>query len=187
MSNSQIPVTQSFDGVVEVLALPAQGMVTLRGDLADERLREAVHDTVGVEVPLVRRADFQNGRGVIWMSQDELLLIVAAGQGAAVADSLQTSLAGGHAMAVDVSDARVVFELRGRRLREVIAKLAPVDMSPDAFTPGDFRRTRFGQIAAAFWLVDDTCARVICFRSVADYMFGMLCHAADPAAELIVY
>jgi len=40
------------------------------------------------------------------------------------------------------------------------------------------------QVAAAFWMDDASTARVVCFRSVADYMFGILTNAADPAADV---
>ena len=66
----------------------------------------------------------------------------------------------------------------------MIAKLAPVDLAPSHFAPGMFRRTRFGQISAAFWLLSETEARVICFRSVAEFMFNQLSAAARPGSEV---
>jgi sarcosine oxidase subunit gamma len=69
-------------------------------------------------------------------------------------------------------------------LREVIAKLAPVDMSADAFTPGMVRRTRLAQVAAAFWMDDARTVRVVCFRSVAAYMFGILSMSADESSAV---
>lgn len=187
MSDVMQPVTGRFEGVVQVEALPPQGMLTLRGDLAEETLRTAVRDCVGVEVPLVRRADFSGSRGALWMSPDELMLVVPQAEAANGAARMAEALAGIHALAVDVSDARATFMLSGAGLREVIAKLAPVDMSVDGFGPGDFRRTRFGQLAAAFWMVSETEIRIVCFRSVAHYMYEMLCHAADEAGAMSVY
>ena len=88
------------------------------------------------------------------MSPDELLLVcdhAAAPQ--AVAD-LTEKLGSEHSMAVNVSDARAVFRIEGENCREVVAKVAPVDMTE--FGDDDFRRTRFAQVAAAFWM-SDTC------------------------------
>jgi sarcosine oxidase subunit gamma len=47
-----------------------------------------------------------------------------------------------------------------------------------------FRRTRMGQVPAAFWLRDDGAFEVICFRSVARYMFDQLCVAAQPGSAV---
>ncbi|MEO9629184.1 MAG: sarcosine oxidase subunit gamma, partial [Sulfitobacter sp.] len=47
-----------------------------------------------------------------------------------------------------------------------------------------FRRTRMGQVPAAFWLREDGVFEVICFRSVAQYMFDLLSVAAQPGSEV---
>ena len=97
-------------------------------------------------------------------------------------DALNAKLGDMFAMAVNVSDARAVFRVSGTSespaAREVIAKLCPVDMSPDVFEPGMFRRTRMAQVPAAFWMDADESIRIVCFRSVADYVFGLLKAAA---------
>ena len=63
----------------------------------------------------------------------------------------------------------------------MLAKGAPADLSRAAFGPGDFRRTRLGQIAAAFWQVEGAGTEtfeLICFRSVAAHAFYWLGAAA---------
>jgi sarcosine oxidase, subunit gamma len=64
---------------------------------------------------------------------------------------------------------------------EVLMKLAPVDLA--AMVPGELRRTRVAQVAAAFWAADGGYT-VVCFRSVAGYVMGLLTHAAQPGAAL---
>ncbi len=91
---------------------------------------------------------------------------------------IDKALAGTHYLAENVSDARAVLIVEGTFCREVIAKLAPVDLHPDTFKPGDFRRTRLGQVAAAFWMRDEDTFEVICFRSVAAYAFNLLAASA---------
>ena len=81
-----------------------------------------------------------------------------------------------------------LFELvSGDGAREVLGKLCPVDLSAEAFVPGQFRRTRMAQVAAAFWLDQDGSFHIVCFRSVADYMFSLLSTAAQPQSEVGVY
>jgi len=57
-------------------------------------------------------------------------------------------------------------------------------MSAEAFGAGDFRRTRMAQIAAAFWMPAEGEARIVCFRSVAEYAFNLLKDAAAPGGEV---
>jgi sarcosine oxidase subunit gamma len=65
-----------------------------------------------------------------------------------------------------------------------MAKLAPVDFAPGAFGPGDFRRSRLAQVAGAFWMEEDGSFCIICFRSVADYVFKLLKVAAQPGSAV---
>ena len=171
-----------FDGLVRVEEAGVQGMIALRGDLGARPIARAVSKHMGCDMPDRRGARFGEGTGALWMSPDELLLLCPYEEARQRADELAEALSGEHALAVNVSDARAVFRVQGAALRDVIAKLAPVDMAPGAFAPGELRRTRFAQVAAAFWMDDAESARIVCFRSVAEYMFGILCAAADPEA-----
>jgi sarcosine oxidase, subunit gamma len=94
---------------------------------------------------------------------------------------LAKSLAGEHHLAVDVSDARAVFRVEGLRSDQVLMKLSPVDLA--GLAEGELRRTRTAQVAAAFWAADGGYS-VVCFRSVAEYVMGLLSHAAMPGAEV---
>ena len=53
--------------------------------------------------------------------------------------------------------------------------------------PGEVRRTRLAQVADAFWLEDAENAQIICFRSVADYVFGVLQMSARKGSEVGVF
>jgi sarcosine oxidase subunit gamma len=64
----------------------------------------------------------------------------------------------------------------------VLAKGAPVDLAPAAFGVGDFRRTRLGQVAAAFWMPAPDTFELMCFRSVAGYVADWLANAARPGS-----
>ncbi|WP_421904506.1 sarcosine oxidase subunit gamma [Mameliella sp.] len=183
MSDPVLPLGGAqYEGLVDIREAGPQGMIALRGDLADERLQEAVTQMIGLPMPGVRGAQVMGESGVLWMSPDELLVLVPYRQAPRARAQLAEALQGQHALVENVSDMRAMFRLRGTQLRDVLAKLAPVDFARDAMPAGELRRTRFAQVAAGVWLVDDTTAQVFCFRSVADYMFKLLCTAADPDA-----
>ena len=164
-------------GNVQVSDAGLRGMITLRGDLA--KMKPVAKD-LGLTVPGMREAAFKGDNGILWMSPDEVLILVPYGDVPGVLERIAKAMKGQHHLAVNVSDARALLTVQGPFAREVIAKLAPVDLHPDAFGPGQVLRTRLGQIAAAFWMTDAQTVQVICFRSVAEYAFDLL--AASAAA-----
>ena len=177
-----------FQGIAAIAEAGLHGMITIRGDFSSKKFSDALKSVVGCGVPEIRKIiDGHDGRQVAWMSPDELLLLTAYETVTADVDALNAALGEEHALVVNVSDARAVFTITGDHAREVIAKIAPVDLSVDAFAKGDFRRTRFAQVPAAFWLVDANAFKVVCFRSVAQYMFDLLSTTAQPGSEVGIY
>ena len=163
-----------FEGLATIEECGLQGMITLRGNLSSRSLKVGASQAGGVKMPTQGRANVNAGCGLCWMSPDELLILCPYDEVEARLDALNDRLGDMFALAVNVSDARAMFRLSGAGAREVLAKLCPVDMAPDAFRPGMFRRTRMAQVPAAFWMEENESIRIICFRSVAEYVFGLL-------------
>lgn len=174
----------SFDGIARVEEAGLQGMVTFRGDLDDAAVKKAVKAATGVAVPGQRGIGVSGENAVAWMSPDELLLIGPHGQADAMVAALEKTLAGKCFLAVNVSDARAVFDVRGGHARDVLAKLMPVDFSALAFRPGMIRRSRLAQVPAAVWMTGEDAFRLVCFRSVARYVFDVLSAAAGDGSEV---
>lgn len=173
-----------LSALAEITALPPQGMVTIRGALAEAAFADAVQSTTGIAVPDMRRITTDADRALAWMSPDELLLMCPHEQAASLAKALTEAFGDQFAMAVEVSDARAVFDIEGPLAREVLAKLAPVDLAPGVFEPGEMRRTRLAQVAAAFWMTGPDSFRLIAFRSVAQYVEDLLKTAAKPGTQV---
>lgn len=176
--------TTRFEGLVTVEETGLAGMITLRGLVSE--IGGAVSETAGLPVPETLRVTTDGRRSLAWMSPDELMLFCGHEEAADLAARLAEATAGAHALVLDTSDARTLFTLTGAEptLREVLAKLTPADMRPQAFPHGMIRRTRLAQVSAAIWWAGDGTLRVMCFRSVADYVRGLLCHAAHPASAV---
>lgn len=166
-------------GEVTIREAGLRGMIILRGDLSNKKLRSVCKKLSGVAFPEKGQAFCDDEQGLCWMSPDELLVMVPYAQAAEAVDQIDKALSGTHYLAENVSDARALIFVEGPYAREVIAKLAPADLHPDSFKPGDFRRTRLGQVAAAFWMRDEDTFEVICFRSVAGYTFDLLAASAQ--------
>jgi sarcosine oxidase, subunit gamma len=171
----------SFDGFAAVQEIGPVGMITLRCKHDVKALPKAVKAAVGMAMPAPRRIVKDGAFGVAWMAPDELLLILPYDQVANVLGTVAKAMKGEHHLAVDVSDARAVFRITGARADQVLMKLTPADLSK--MEPGEIRRSRAAQVAAAFW-AEDGGFSLVCFRSVAPYMMGLLTHSAQPGSEL---
>jgi sarcosine oxidase subunit gamma len=170
----------SFQGFATIREIGPVGMIALRAK-GLKSLDKAVKAVTGTKLPAQRRIEQNGDRACGWMSPDEYLLIVPY---AAVKDglaSLAKSLAGEHYLAADVSDARAIFRIEGDKAADVLRKLSPVDF--EKLAPGELRRTRAAQVAAAIWQQDQGFT-LVCFRSVAAYVMGLLTHSAQPGSEL---
>lgn len=173
---------QEAKGDVTVRELGLTGMITLRGDFEDENFGAALSQITGAGVPDVRQFVQAGENTVLWMSPDELLVILPYEKAAETVAAFDAALKGSHFLAVNVSDARTLISISGDYANEVLAKLSPVDMAADQFTAGMVRRTRLAQVAAAFWMLPDGSYNLMCFRSVADYAFGLLKTSAKGGA-----
>ena len=154
----------------------------LRCDLSDRGLTSRLAKALGVELPGKLRIVTGDGVQVAWMSPDELLLMMD-GDAAATLSSLGDALQDTNHLLADVSAMRVEYEVTGP-VRDVLSKGTPTDVSPGALAVGDFRRSRIGQIQAAFWLTDDSTARIACRRSEAEYLAKWLDAAVSEGSEL---
>jgi sarcosine oxidase, subunit gamma len=171
----------TFDGFANIREIGPLGMISLRCGLADKALPAVIKSIAGTKIPNTRRMEMKDGKGTGWMSPDELLLILPYSDVAKAIELIGKKLSGIHHLAVDVSDARAVFRIEGPKATEVLMKLAPVDFA--ALSPGELRRTRVAQVAAAFWQ-DDHGFTLVSFRSVARYVMQLLEHSAQDGAEL---
>lgn len=168
-------------GFASVREIGPVGMITLRAKPEAAGLAKAVKAAVGTGLPGVRQIVTEGDRACGWMSPDEYLLVMPYAAVAGALEAIGKAMAGAHHLAVDVSDARAVFRVEGAKADQVLAKLSPVDFA--TLEPGELRRTRAAQVAAALWREGDGFT-VVCFRSVARYVFDLLASGAKPGSEL---
>jgi sarcosine oxidase subunit gamma len=174
----------NFQGFAKVEETGLRGMITVRGDLASKEMAAAVKAATGAAVPAQRKVTSGDKAAVAWMSPDELLVVVDYDQAEATVAQMNEALKGSHALVANVSDARAVFRMSGDGSRDVLAKLAPVDFAQEAFGADDIRRSRIAQVPAAVWGNEDGSFEVICFRSVAQYVFDVLKVSVEVGGEV---
>ncbi len=163
-------------GTIEVAEAGLQGMLTIRGDLADTGFSDAIKTVTGMDIPSRRQSTSSDSDTLLWMSPDELMLLCRHDEAEARVQALAKALSDHHHLVANVSDARAEFTLSGEgaAIREVLAKISPADMRAAALPIGEVRRTRVAQVAAAYWFSAEDRAHLICFRSVARYVFDLL-------------
>lgn len=182
MSNPVSPLNgASFDGFAKVCEIGPLGMITLRAKAGTKGLDKAIKAATGCAVPSQRQIVTAGDKAAGWMSPDEYLLVLPYSEVATAMDAISEALKGEHHLAANVSDARAVFRVEGAKADQVLQKLSPVDF--DTLPAGELRRTRTAQVAAAFWK-DETGFTVVCFRSVAGYVMGLLRHSSQPGSEI---
>ncbi|KIT15980.1 sarcosine oxidase subunit gamma [Jannaschia aquimarina] len=157
----------------EITRVTDLGMITLRGDLAT--LSGAVEAATGCDAPDTRMMTASGDFRCLWMSPDELLVTCRRDDASELARRLSAALSDGFATVAEVTDARAVFDVSGPHRAAALAKLMPVDFA--ALAEAEVRRTRLAQVAAACWDEGDR-YRVVCFRSVQDYVEAALRNAA---------
>ncbi len=174
-----------YSGIVTVAEGGLRGMIVLRGDLASKPLAKAVKEATGQALPGTRQIALGKKGAVAWMAPDELLILTDHATVGTTLSKMEAALAGEFVTLADVSDARAVFTLSGAAARDVLAKACPVDFAD--FPVGSLRRTRAAQVAAAIWRSAAEEFTLVCFRSVAPYMWDLLTTLARPGGEVGLY
>lgn len=184
MSDVMAPMEGALsEGLLRIEALAPQGQITLRCEVSDD-YRAKLDGLLGLGFPDPLSAVSDGTHALLWMSPDELLLLLPYDEVPQMLARIDETFPGWILLATDVSDARAHFRLSGPHLRDVLSKVTPADMAPGAFAPGDVRRSRLAQVAAGYWLRAEDEAQVFVFRSVGDYAFKVLSTAAEPGGEV---
>ncbi|MEO1491491.1 MAG: sarcosine oxidase subunit gamma family protein [Pseudomonadota bacterium] len=161
------------------------GQVTLKGELSDGKIAGALKKLTGAETPApLTVTTGASGARVVWMAPDEVLILLPTGDAGPLVADLGEALKGVHHLATDVTDARAVLCLTGPSVPEVLAKGAPIDLSPAGFPVGCARRTHMAGIAVALWRRDPETWEIVCLRSYAHHLWTWLEAAARPGSEV---
>ena len=165
------------------------GQINLRGDPGDKTFMDAAAGVLGARLPTKPNTsagsdDLSDGPRAVWLAPDEWLVVSAADSG--IADSFIEATAGCGGSVTDVSDARTVICLSGRRARDVLMKGCPLDLHPAVFEPGRCAQSLLARAAVILYRrADETAGGGASFdihvtRSFAEYLWTWL---EDAAAE----
>lgn len=116
-------------------------------------------------------------RAALWLGPDEWLVI---DQGESNLMEACASVTAAHS-ATDVSHRNVAITVSGEGAEATLNAGCPQNLSLDAFPVGACSRTLFGKAEVVLLRVTEDTFRVECWRSFADYVFGLLEEGAQDA------
>jgi methylglutamate dehydrogenase subunit D len=142
-------------------------------------LSQAVWQTFGVSLPMTPRIAGARDVSFIWAGLDRWLVETKSAT-VGIESRLEEPL--GHFAAIcDQSDSRRTLDLRGPKVRDVLAKGLPIDLDPARFGEGDVAMTAAFHVGVHLW---QTSAQPIYRVSVVRSYFGSFWHSlASSAAE----
>jgi sarcosine oxidase, subunit gamma len=117
------------------------------------------------------------GVDLLWLGPDEWLLIGPEGT-----DFVALAASSGvfHS-AVDISHRNIGIIVSGPGARAAVNSACPHDLTEASFPVGACTRTVFGKMEIVLYRESEDTYRVECWRSFADYCFGMLAEGAHDA------
>lgn len=160
------------------IALAAVSARTGAGAVLAERMAAAV----GLSPPARPACVTNGGTGLVWLGPDHWLAFRRGLRGAArfgFAPELAAAL-GRAASVTEMTCSRTILRLSGPRLRDVLAKMVPVDLEETAFPAGAAALTNGGYLPVQLWRLaaDEPVFELACYRSYAESLVEALLHAA---------
>jgi sarcosine oxidase subunit gamma len=133
-----------------------------------------LQSALGVVLPKTPRRVSADGVTYLWAGPQSWLAIsddpALASRLAAILQNL--------AAVTDQSDGRVTLSVSGRYAREILARLAPIDLYPSVFPADATALTLAGHISVQIWQDEAGDFQLACFRSFAEALYHSLAEAA---------
>lgn len=127
-------------------------IVNLRGDAKDPAFLAAVHQALGLELPVFACTTTANDRlRLVWVGPDDWFLIGPSGEQAALVATLRQALGQQHAAVTDVSSGYFLTSLSGPSARLLLAQGCPMDFHPSVFPIGRAASTHFFKVGITLW------------------------------------
>ncbi len=138
----------------------------------------ALSQALDISLPQTPKTSTSSGlRAALWLGPDEWLVI---DQGESNLMDACATVSAPHS-ATDVSHRNVAITVSGEGAEATLNAGCPQDLSLGAFPVGACSRTVFGKAEVVILRVADDTFRVECWRSFADYVFGLLDEGARDA------
>lgn len=155
------------------------GHLILRGQADNESLKAAVQSVIGVELPLqplTLALNETTGASVQWLSPDEWLLILPAGQEYDVEQNLRQQVSG-HFSIVNVGGGQTLLRLTGSKVFDLLSKSCVYDVHERNFPVGKGVSTTFAKATAIIRRPNEQEWELVIRRSFSDYCYRWIADA----------
>lgn len=175
MRKPALASAQGGSATVLLTMAPVAARASLRAAAEDVA---ALSSALGVTLPQKpKSSSVASGRHALWLGPDEWLLIGPDGT-----DFVGLAAQAGvlHSM-VDISHRNIAIIVSGSGAAAAINAGCPLDLTPSVFPVGACARTVLGKMEIVLYRESEDTYRVECWRSFAEYCFGMLAEGAADA------
>jgi sarcosine oxidase subunit gamma len=167
------------DGGVMIEHIPFLTQIDVRLDHGSRQPDGPVVD-LGTTLPLTPNTSERDGeREVLWLGPDEWLVVAPAGQAIRLLAEMELTLDGVPHSVVDVSANRVIIDVAGPKLLELLSKGCSLDLHPSRWPNGACAQTMLAR-AQVILHRRDAAIRIFVRPSFADYLVDWLIDAAHP-------
>ena len=160
------------------------GQVNLRGTATDSMFATAMKDILGVEIPTEPNTVASGGQYVVlWLCEDEWLIITPEGQETDLIKQLGNKLSGMFVSFTDLSSGQCILRLTGPAVRNVLSNGCSLDLHPRSFGVGQCAQSLISEVGVTIRQLDDSPSfELIVRRSLAEYLCNWLIDAGQKSA-----
>jgi sarcosine oxidase, subunit gamma len=171
----------ALQGLPDGFAVIVDPFVTMTNLRFPPEAIDAVTSVLGTAPPTRPNTRLRGPSGVVvWLGPGEWLVVSEVATPESQEAELRAAVTPFGGAAVDVSGQRVSLTLRGRHVRDVLAKGCALDLHPRVFGPGSSAQTTLGRAGVVLLAGDDAGEFTVLVRqSFANYLADWLVDAAE--------
>ena len=147
--------------------------LNIRFDPTDISILPIFNDVMDLNLDIApNTVSKHSGNFALWLGPDERLVLVANDKILDLAQRLERELNGRHYSFVEVSSGQVIFDLKGKEVRNVISKGCSVDLHHKYFNIGQCVQTAIDKINVICFPIEENHIRIIVRTSYARALIG---------------
>ena len=156
-------------GGIEVCEVQTSLITVGIGKKIPKPLAREIKSVSGMEVPAVGEIKWLDNIFLMWFDHAHIALMGCL-------PSLKLEAIGA---VTDVSDGWFIVDVNGPQVREVLARLTPLDMRESSFTIGMTQRSDLMHMQTSISCIEPNRFRVMVFRSMAQTFIGEITEAIE--------
>jgi sarcosine oxidase subunit gamma len=165
---------------LSIRELPFASQVNLRANPTDTDLMQRLASALGFTLPVVPNSVTSGEeRRALWLGPDEWLVVGPDSEQQALEQALRNSLGDALGSIVDVSGNRTVIEIRGEKLRDLLAHGVSMDLDACSFSPDHCAQTLLAKAQVILERREESAFHLYARTSFASYVADWLLDATS--------